>query len=664
MADRDASVRLNLAASGMLSMLQMLEKESGRLAKEIGSIGEESKKTERKLSPMMESARKGLGAAKKSVMDLGASLKSTLGTALTLGGALSFGAAIKEAVDLTSHYKDVAFAIRTGTGEAMRWEQVQEKVEKTAGRWKRSNAEVARSFDELFRGSSDVNFAEKAAEASAKFARATGKGMSLFAGIADQLRDKFDVAADDIEEAMARIVSTNKVEEFAGSMDVLGSSARSLGLSGKEGLSQVVGMLEATGGATKDLKASISGLSGVLESLNDPGRGAAIEKALKVKLRTDDGELRKDALEQVLKASGGQKEELSKVFSGDSLKIMTEYGKIYSKAFDSTAGNFKTKSEAGMDAFNKALKDAAKSKLSVADITAEAENRNKDPKAQLQDAMNKFTNAFAQPKLISAVEKLADKAPAIADAFAKVVDFAADNPILAGTAFVGGKAAMAMGGSMASDAGSAVFERTLGKLGGKLFTPKDATAAGEAMAKAGGWGNVGKLLGAASGVAIAGYIAHELGTWAIDQAMEKKGKAQNSTVLAGVEAAGAASSGDLNRMLAARSELSSRVQEMEKDTNSFGHRVMRGIGRTFVDKDFKTGDDQIRLGAKQDLLELEQAIARTRAATEQDADATEKSTRSQERLAQSAERTARALDRIGSAGGTGTNGLPPPPGVS
>ncbi len=661
MADHDATVRLNLAASGMLSMLQVIAKQSDDLAKKLEGVGDEGKKAEKKLSPFMESAKKGAGAAKTAILDMGASLKNVAGQVLTFGGALSMAGAAKQAIELRSHYEDIAFAIRTGTGEAMRWDQVQASVEKTASKWKQSNGEVAHSFDELFRESNNVNFAEKASEASAKFARATGKDIQLFTKIADELRDKFDVTADDVEDAMSRIVSTNKTEEFGQNMEILGASARSLGLKGKEGLSQMIGMLETSGGATKDLKKGILGLSGVLESLEDPGKSAAIEKALKVKLKTDDGAVRKDALEQILKSSGGQKEELAKVFSGDALKVMTEYGKIYSQAFDDTSGKFKEKSEAGLDAFNKAIASAAKQKLSVADLTAQADKKLKEPSANIQAAINKVTAAFNQPKLISAIDKIADKAPALADVFAKLIDFAADHPLLAGAGLVGAKAGMAMGGSMASDAGSALFERTLGKLGKKIFSPGAAVEAGETMAKTAAKSGAWATAGAAMGIVAAGLVADQIGKALIDAHWDEKSKEQGDTVLAGVEASGAASSGDLARMLKARETLASKYKSLDEDKNSMANKFMRGLGRTLEGDDFESGDDKVRAAAGKELAELDAAIAKARESTEKGVSTTDKAATAQERLASATERAVKRLDQLGSGGGggNGTNGLPP-----
>src|SRR5690606_32797569 len=162
MSDRDSTLRLNLAAAGMLTMLKQLEKQAGELTKNIEGVGNESKKSEVKINPFLNSAKKGLGAAKSAAVDLGGELKKAVTTAVTLGGALSLGGGIRAANIAVNQYHDLAFAIRTATGEAYSYEQVQKDVEKIGDKWSQSNEKVAKSYDEIFRQTKDVAFAKKA----------------------------------------------------------------------------------------------------------------------------------------------------------------------------------------------------------------------------------------------------------------------------------------------------------------------------------------------------------------------------------------------------------------------------------------------------------------------------------------------------------------------
>src|SRR5688572_13116897 len=126
MADeRDARVKLELAAGGMLSMLRMLEKQAKELADKMEGVGEKTEKAEKKISPALASMKKGLGEAKKSLGEVGSTIKSTLGQAATLGGALSLGHGVTQAVQLQNSYRQVAHSIERATGKAVAWQDVQ-----------------------------------------------------------------------------------------------------------------------------------------------------------------------------------------------------------------------------------------------------------------------------------------------------------------------------------------------------------------------------------------------------------------------------------------------------------------------------------------------------------------------------------------------------------
>lgn len=658
MSNRDSTLRLNLAAAGMLSMLQQLEKQSKELADGMKDIGEESKTSERKVHPMLESTKKGLGAAKSATMELGGQLKSALGTALTLGGALSLGGGIKAGLELNSLYKDVAFHMRTATDEAVKFEDVQKHVEATAGKWKQANEEVARSYDDLFTKTKDIDFAQKASDEVAKFAAAgAARGnMEVLTKLAGDLGDKFGIAADDIGEAMATIQATGRLPEMAENMHEIGAAARAFGMEGTEGLEKYVSMLEVAKSSMKDIPTAIAGFTAIMEPLQNVDQRKEIEKKLKIKLSTDTGELKKNAIEEILGATGGQSEELSKIFSSDSLKIMTEFGKVYSEAFDGVAGTFQEKTEAGMDAFNKALAeaqpDSGKAKRQVEESAADNID---DPLVQLRGAIEKVKTAFAQPKMIKAIEKLAEKLPALADALSGFIDFAVDHPLLVGGGAMALKPAMAFGGSMASDAASS--------LGGKALDAAKGTKMGQKMAESfsaqalteGRWKGVGKALGAAA----AGLIAYEITKAIVDSRVEGNKEAQDKAVHAGIDATKAGLSGDPEKIAKAKSNLQARIAELRDRRSGVGgmfDQMMHGAARVATgDEDLKSGNMRMLEEAKRDLANLEkaeQAIVQ----------GSEKGAAAQERAAKVWEHTAKRVERaLSKGGGEGTNGLPPKP---
>ncbi len=480
MADHDATLRLNLAAAGMLTMLRTLEQESGKLANEIQDIGDESQQAGRKLHPMLAGAKKGLGAAKSAAVDLGGSLKSAVGQALTLGGALSTMGGAHQAVTLNSLYKDTAFAIRTATGEAHSFEQVQADVEKTANKWKRTNEEVARSYDDIFRQTQNLDFTRAATDAVSAVANATGKSHDLLGKLAGDLGQKFNVSAAEIGDALASVVSTGRIEELSQNMHEIGAAAHGMGLTGAAGLAKYIGMLELAKGSMKDVPTAVASLRGLTEPLENLEATKGIEQKLKIKLRTDDGQVRKDALQEILKATGGQRQELAQIFSGDTLNLVSDFGKAYQKGFDSLGGTFKEKSEAGIVAFNKALADASKGKITFAEIQEEGAKRLEDTQRKFADAMNKFVDAFAKPETIAAMEKMAASMPKLADAIAGLVEFGVENPALAAGGVVGGHMATAAVGAVAPTAGAALLKKMFGTGAAEVATEGSKAAAKQA----------------------------------------------------------------------------------------------------------------------------------------------------------------------------------------
>lgn len=652
MADHDATLRLNLAAAGMLTMLQQLEKNAGELAKEIEGVGDESKKSEKKIHPMLESAKKGLGAAKSAAVELGGQLKSAVGMALTLGGALSLAGSVGTATSLVSRYKDIAFNIRTSTGAAFDWQQAQDHVEKTADKWSRTNEEVANSFDHIFEKTKNLDFAKKASEEAAKAAAATGKPMEVMSKLAADLGDKFNISADQISDAMASVISTGRAQELAENMHEIGAAARGMGLDGKEGLDKYISMLELAKGSMKDVPTAVASLRGLTEPLENLEARKGIEQKLKVKLHTEDGQLRKDALDEILKATGGQREELAQVFSGDTLNLVSEFGKTYQKGFDALEGSFKQKSEAGIVAFNKALleslPDSDKAKKAIED---EANKRQDDPQEQLRKAVQKVTNAFAQPKMIESINKLADKLPALADIIARLVDFGAENPILTGAGLLAMKPGLAFGQSVASDAMSAggkwALDKAKGTAAGKLIAETFASAA----SGSGKWAQAGKLFGYAGGAVAAGLVAKAI----IDAALEASVEEQNKDVQTGFEARKALLSGDTDAMKKSEEKLYSRITQLQEEQSGAGANFMRGMGRLVEGDDFKSAGDTQLSELKAELAKLREAMAKS---AEKGAEKLERAGGSLE----SAARHLKASQPKGGSGNVGTNGLPEMPG--
>ncbi len=521
MANRDASVRLNLAAAGFLSQLRELERHSKSFGDAVEGIGDHAQSASRKSSGFFAAMKTGFGGAKNALGELGGQLRTVLSTAATLGGTLSVGAAIKEASDATSSYKDLAFAIRAGTGASVTWQQVQQDVESVSGRWKRSNKEVADSFAAIFAETGDLEFTKKAIDSVAMAATASGKNLT---GVAGTLNEKFGIGADGIDDALAAVQELGNqggvsVEELGEKLGFVGASAKLLGMQGQQGLQQILGMLNMADDAIGPPRQKFAALSSLLEGMADPGKMKEIQKALGVQLLDGKGGVKSDAMDRILAKTKGQQGELAKVFSGGELKLISSLGESFSKGFTSAEGDVKAKTAAGISAYRAALLEAGKVSLTGADQQREAIERLKDPQRQLQDAMNRFTKAFQQPEMIDAIDKVAKAAPQLAQTFASLISFATKHPLLSGAMVVGGVAAKGAAGALITKVSESAMK-----------------TAGETLAsvasKHPGWAAAGGVMGVAAGAAIAFAVGKSL----IDASMGDAEKRSTDAMAAGNQA--------------------------------------------------------------------------------------------------------------------------------
>jgi hypothetical protein len=600
------------------------------------------------------SLKKGFGAAKDTLASLGSELKSTLSQVATLGGALSLGAGAKAGMDLVSTYKDLAFQISVGTGEAVKWEEIQKDIEGAASRWKRSNEEVAGSYRALFDETGDLQFTADAVDAVAMAATATGKSVESLTSIAGTLNEKFGIAGDQMEDALASVIELSSkggatIEDLGAKLGVVGASAKQMGLQGKEGLQQVLGMLNVGDNVTGSFKKNLAAVTGLMETFGNADKLKAIEKDLGIKLTDKSGAARQDALDKILSKTGGKEQTLSKIFQGDTLKLVSDFGKTYQQTFNETAGTAKQKTKAALDAFHEALAKAGQTSLSAAELEEQAKKRAaEDPERIWTDSLNRFKQAFTKPEMVASMEKLAQLIPKLTNGFTSLVELAANHPLLA----VGAFAAKSAGGSLVASVGGDAI-RGIGKSIGRDIAAQAATS--------GAWATAGKSLASVAGVAIAAAVAYELGKAAIDDIYETKAKDQGDLASAQANAAGAIASGDKNRMAKEAETLRQRIdqaKEHHSGVSGFVDDTFGAAAQLFSGGAVK-GDVHANTMAKAEaqLRELEQAMQKGAKGGTKAADA-------HEQLARSAQRAAAALERLAPAGGggDGRNGLPPAPG--
>lgn len=535
MADKDARVRLNLAAAGFLSSMQGLVKQSEALASAVEEIGGESEKTSRKASGFFTVMKAGASGARSAVGELVGHLKQAVMMGATLGGALSIGGAIHSAMAATKSYKDLAFAVRVGTGEAVGWQDVQRDIESGADRWKVRIDGVKGAYESVFQETGNMKFSAAAADSVAMAHVATGKSMETLGSIAGLLNDKFGITEAGLNDTLAAAIELgNKggvsLEDLGGQLGELGAVAKTAGLTGEGGFRKMVGMLNIADGPMKNIKQSLRGLNSLFTDLADPDRAKAMEKALGIKLTDKDGSVRGDALERVLAKTRGKQSELAKVFSGQELRLVTDLGKSFAKTFEETKGDVQTKTAAALEAYRASIDQAAKVGFTGADLQKEAGARLGDQQRSMDQALNDFQKVFERPEMVRAVDQLAGAAPKLAKLMGGLVSYATEHPALAATGVVG---AVAAKGALAG-AGEKIGESIIGAAGEfakKAFGRSVATSAGETFAGAAFSPSWGAVFGGAFALAAAAGLAMAIGNAVQDHiesadAARRKSKAE------------------------------------------------------------------------------------------------------------------------------------------
>jgi len=455
-ASREASVKLTL--------------DNGQFIVSMRQVGDTVEKESKKASKSSQMWGAGISKVGDTLKGLGSEVKRLASMAGTLGGAFTLGSAAHAAIQLETSYKNLAFQLKAGKGEAVSFKALMADGNAVALKWGRSNEEVAGTIRALYDDIGDIDFAKKGANEIAKAATATGASVGSLTVIAGQLNEKFGITAEQLPDALAAVVSAASkggigIEDVGEKIGLVGATAKLAGLEGKDGFQRMMGMLNLADAATGNLGKTIKSVTGLFDKMVDPATVERAKKELKLNLVDKQGTLKKDALQQLLTKTGGKREELAKVFTGDQLKLLVDFGKTYAGAFEQTKGDIKTKTAAGLAAFDAAIQDAGKQTLSAADLQAEAMKRTEDPQVKFQQALNTLQNAMGRPEIVKAINQLAAALPKFADVISKVIGWVAENPMSAGAGVAGAVVGKSFLEGALSKAGTSFAEQAFGGVG-------------------------------------------------------------------------------------------------------------------------------------------------------------------------------------------------------
>ena len=651
-AAKDARIRLTLDTGSALSSLRSMQSAINGF---ISSIDQSTVKQKTSIEKALATTR---AKAASEFRGIGSDIAKAGKFGVALGGGYSLATAAKEAFSLSGEYKNLAFAIRSGTGELVKWQTIQSQVQHIGDAWAKSNSDVAATYRTIYEDSGNLEYTAKATESVAKASLATGKDIGLFASLATQAYEKFGIGTDKLDEALAIMFSLSQqggmsLEDLSAQLGMLGASAKLAGASGVEGLSRIIGMAQIGDDSIGKTKQKVAAVTSLLEELSNPDKAKAIGKELRVNLLDKKGNVKDTALDTILSKTGGNSQQLAKLFQGPALKLVNSFGQAF-KAGADTEQDKRKKVAAGLAAYHQAVEKASKAQLTAAEMEKQAQDKLESPKAQMTRALNELQNAFAKPEMLSAMKEMSRIMPTIADKAAKLLGLIIDHPVLAGAGYVGARV-----GGGALMAGAQSLTGSLTSSAAKRFGNEMALSwTGQVLQSGGKWKAVGAILGQAMGIASAAIIVEQIAEHFLNKAIDQDVKKYSSAEEAAATADAVSGTKDPAQMREALSRLNKSIEDVKKGPGalekSFTGLAWVGNKAGLVDDaDYKSmagrnAKDVALLEEKKKMLE--ESLASSAGSHKTAADAAD-------RLAKSTDIAARKLATLG--GSTGSNGLPP-----
>jgi Phage-related minor tail protein len=578
--EREAAIKVNLDSAEFLGELR-------RMAVDLKKTSEEGKR-------QFKGIAAGVNAAKSAMSRMADTAKRGLSTVLTLGGAFSFGAAVKGAVELDTRMRALSFRVATATGQMRDSREIQNLLERSATMTGRSTEEMAGAFDTVFSATKNLEYSKSVLGAIGDTATGTGESVETVATVAQQLQRKFGLAATDARDALAQIFEGAqqggpKFQDFAGVIDLVGAELLQAGVTGKRGLGFLIGALNQADAESGGLQKQVAGLQQFFTKLGNPRQLAAMAKALGIDSRKLLNE--KDALKRLdVFLGAGQKglDTLRAHFIGPEESKQLRI--LFTDPFEKALNRAKASGLRGKDAVDQALSvlhhgmdEFGKAQLTGADVAKRAAEERERPEARIRAALDRLQQAVAQPETINALNELSALLPGAAKVFGNFLSFAARHPLLAGTLGVGANVGMSFLGGFTRE-----LSRTI--LSGHM---KGGTAAADKLLGGfiTGGGKAAGLLAAAGrafGVAAAALIAYEAGKKLIDAAVDpglkKTRNVEGRTEAAIANAAGGGSTAMLKERLA-RLQQAVSAEEQAKLGQDFGGHLESALGGRNVESE-------------------------------------------------------------------------------
>lgn len=404
-----------------------------------------------------------------------------------------------------------------GERELMTPKELQGKIRGTSIATGVSEEDITGGMAEIVARTGDLKGGIEMMQTLGQVTQATGASFTDLAGVASELKTKFDIkTVDEMQHALAMLTFQGKsgafeIKNMADEFPKLAARASSLGLNGFEGLTKTGGLLQIIKGATGTAPEAAFGMDAMFRSLINKAEELESGQAFggrKVNIFADKGKTQmRDVtkiIPELLLASQGNQVDLQEVFQGEGMRGFTNFQMMFNKAGGGAVG-----AQAVTDAINKASEGG-----NWQDMQIDFASAMQSTSAQLE-VLNTQMKAAVESDLLPALKQLIPElikmAPAVGKVIGKLAEFiewASNNPWSGLGAVVATAIAVEIGkAGIASATGKAVSALISGA-GSGFGVGAAARGIGSGLTTVGGIIGAGGLaIGAAGTAAVAGTLA-------------------------------------------------------------------------------------------------------------------------------------------------------------
>jgi len=558
MSTRNASIKLTLDSGSFTSSLKSLTGVASTIGRSMGTA----------LSVPLSA---GMNVAKRSLTEFGSSLKSTIKHYGTLASAVAVGFATDKALKYNTALRNLAYEFGKTTGRAIDWRDIQKDIDEIESKTGQDAENLVAAYREVYRATGDMEYAKSTLEAIGAAATLGGQETVAFANAAQLMFRKFHITAAEVPDTLAMIAQLTgagglQLEEMSDRFGQLATEAEAAGMKGQAGFRDLVLLFERF-----NPKFGEKLTQPLIQMMQKMKEGTAFAKLLEkrgIHFKIDATFM--DKVKQVIALPHERNIRSTVIAKLGPIprEIIETLAEPFDKAMAEAKDKGMSKAEAlkfAMAAFDKSVSSASGNLWDYSKLQRDTNERmGDDPAIKLRMAIDRVTDAFQQPKMIDAINKLADKLPMLADKVADIVNYVVENPkkslaIGVGARFLGPAAGAALG------AGGVMMLKKLGTglKGGGITVAKSAIEAAKVGAGAiGGFGSgaaattaggalttfptaptataagagllgAGAVLASAAGGAVAGYIGYKYG---IEPALDSWSKGMRSADEALVDA--------------------------------------------------------------------------------------------------------------------------------